>query len=257
MKKLIFIPLLIFSLTLSAQFTKSGGTFLKTGNSFMTATSSETPTTLTTGIISYWKFDETGASDAAVDEVSAHNSTSGNATRNQTGKIGRCFLFATAKRINFDDHADWTTATNTSHSWSAWVNLTGDQAAFVNIAGSHVGPQFGLARVSSGHYKLSFYDGTSQIDGDDLTYAIDGSTWYHIVCIKSNTDITFYRNNVEVGTGTATHAIDPTYYAIGGDGADEYFTGYIDEFGYWGKALSADEVEELYNSGTGITYPFE
>ena len=34
-KKLIFIPLLIFSLTLSAQFTKSGGTFLKTGSSFM------------------------------------------------------------------------------------------------------------------------------------------------------------------------------------------------------------------------------
>lgn len=38
MKKLIFIPLLIFSLTLSAQFTKSGGTFLKSGNAFMTAT---------------------------------------------------------------------------------------------------------------------------------------------------------------------------------------------------------------------------
>ena len=37
MKKLIFIPLLIFSLTLSAQFTKSGGTFLKTGSGFMTA----------------------------------------------------------------------------------------------------------------------------------------------------------------------------------------------------------------------------
>jgi hypothetical protein len=37
MKRLIFIPLLIFSLTLSAQFTKSGGTFLKTGSGFMTA----------------------------------------------------------------------------------------------------------------------------------------------------------------------------------------------------------------------------
>lgn len=36
MKRLILIPLLIFSLTLPAQFTKSGG-FLKTGSSFMTA----------------------------------------------------------------------------------------------------------------------------------------------------------------------------------------------------------------------------
>lgn len=35
MKKLIFLPLLILSLTLSGQFTKSGGTFLKSGNVFM------------------------------------------------------------------------------------------------------------------------------------------------------------------------------------------------------------------------------
>jgi hypothetical protein len=35
MKRLIFIPLLIFSLTISAQFTKSGGTFLKSGNAFI------------------------------------------------------------------------------------------------------------------------------------------------------------------------------------------------------------------------------
>lgn len=41
MKKLIFIPLLIFSITLSAQFTKGGGSFLKTGSSFMTATAGE------------------------------------------------------------------------------------------------------------------------------------------------------------------------------------------------------------------------
>lgn len=43
MKKLIFIPLLIFSLTLSAQFTKSGGTFLKTGNYFTSAPSLPNP----------------------------------------------------------------------------------------------------------------------------------------------------------------------------------------------------------------------
>jgi hypothetical protein len=37
MKKLIFLPLLILSLTLSGQFTKSGGTFLKSSNIFLTA----------------------------------------------------------------------------------------------------------------------------------------------------------------------------------------------------------------------------
>jgi hypothetical protein len=40
MKRLIFIPLLFLTILCSAQFTKGGGTFLKTGSSFMTATSS-------------------------------------------------------------------------------------------------------------------------------------------------------------------------------------------------------------------------
>ncbi len=35
MKRLIFIPLLIFSILCNAQFTKSGGTFLKSGNAFI------------------------------------------------------------------------------------------------------------------------------------------------------------------------------------------------------------------------------
>ena len=43
MKKLILIPLLILSIICEAQFTHSGGTFLKTGSGFMTAQASSTP----------------------------------------------------------------------------------------------------------------------------------------------------------------------------------------------------------------------
>lgn len=38
MKRLIFLPLLFLTIFCNAQFTKSGGTFLKTGSGFMTAT---------------------------------------------------------------------------------------------------------------------------------------------------------------------------------------------------------------------------
>jgi hypothetical protein len=35
-----------------------------------------------------------------------------------------------------------------------------------------------------------------------------------------------------------------------------YLTGYIDELGLWSRALSQSEITALYNSGSGLQYPF-
>jgi len=34
------------------------------------------------------------------------------------------------------------------------------------------------------------------------------------------------------------------------------FDGLIDEVGIWSRALNSTEVSELYNSGSGLAYPF-
>ena len=31
----------------------------------------------------------------------------------------------------------------------------------------------------------------------------------------------------------------------------------IDEFGFWKRGLTLSEINRLYNSGNGISYPFE
>ena len=38
-------------------------------------------------------------------------------------------------------------------------------------------------------------------------------------------------------------------------GLERYFNGGIDEFGLWNRTLSSSDIVELYNGGTGLTYP--
>lgn len=38
---------------------------------------------------------------------------------------------------------------------------------------------------------------------------------------------------------------------------DGGFGGYIDEVGFWGRALTQPEITDLYNAGNGKPFPFD
>jgi hypothetical protein len=71
-----------------------------------------------------------------------------------------------------------------------------------------------------------------------------------------------YINGVEKtltygGTIPTTITDNASAFEIGGwSNIGYYFTGIIDEFGFWNKALTAAEVAVLYNIGDGKAYPF-
>jgi len=68
---------------------------------------------------------------------------------------------------------------------------------------------------------------------------------------------------VSINGATATTA-SGTFTNSGGDfsigfdtsGGLAKYNGVIDEVGFWTRALSQPEIQSLYNSGAGITYPF-
>ena len=72
--------------------------------------------------------------------------------------------------------------------------------------------------------------------------------------------MTLYVNNVSEGTGskasdyslTNTEAFGTGRYRSGGDA--NYFDGIIDEVAFWNRAITTDEISEIYNSGTGKFY---
>jgi len=68
--------------------------------------------------------------------------------------------------------------------------------------------------------------------------------------------------NVDDGTAlTAAHTTgcqDGTNnFLIGAiHGGGDYMDGLVDEVGIWNKVLTSGEITDLYNSGSGLAYPF-
>ena len=82
------------------------------------------------------------------------------------------------------------------------------------------------------------------------------SAWTHIVCVYNAGAMTLYKNNVQVATGTYTHtnvtsAVMPLYVGrgVGGD----FYNGKMDDIGIWNRALTACEINDLYNSSNSLT----
>lgn len=89
------------------------------------------------------------------------------------------------------------------------------------------------------------------------TSPMSTGTWYFLCGVfdLANGNITLYVNGVSVGSlnVTASSFVNANPYRIRICEFDESGSGNIrvDEVGIWSKALSADEVSELYNNGAG------
>jgi hypothetical protein len=89
----------------------------------------------------------------------------------------------------------------------------------------------------------------------------DGN-WYHVVLqFEIGVGSSLYVDNTLVGTDNTTTAAISSYtqaFRIGtqASGAPRYYSGDIDEVGIWSQVLTVSEISDLYNLGSGITYPF-
>lgn len=106
--------------------------------------------------------------------------------------------------------------------------------------------------------KLYFTIGaTNLFDGSNITL---DSNWHHIVITRaSTTNWVLYKDGSSVSTSNVNNSIATgKTLTFGDDSASENSSmiGTLDEVGVWSRAISADEVTQLYNSGNGSQYPF-
>ncbi len=113
--------------------------------------------------------------------------------------------------------------------------------------------------VENSAAKLAFYTGTQY----NSTSAVGSNGWHHVAVTLSNSsngNLTFYIDGVQSGTASSVNLGSGTSarVAIGSQGSADYdfFHGAIDELGVWSRALSSAEIANLYNSGSGLAYPF-
>jgi len=86
---------------------------------------------------------------------------------------------------------------------------------------------------------------------------LNTNDYYFVTAVRNSGTIKIYVNGSEEDSGSSSEGISAADTFIGTHaGLSTYFDGKIDETGFWDKALTSTEITALYNSGTGIAYPF-
>jgi hypothetical protein len=256
MKRLLIYLLLLLSIDVSGQLVMPG-----------VVASSKVPSPLLTGLVAYYKCDETSGT-TIVDEQGNQNGTT-DGTVNVAGILGRALSFdASGEEMTIAYNANISLAGCAATSVSVWINITATAGTethnsyiirFINTAA----PTTAFA-IYQGSVTNKIYTGITN-SGNTTTYANTTSAytttgvWIHIVSIaEADVANKIYINGVNVanapGTFTGVFAQDNVEY-VGNNGV-EHFNGLIDEIGIWHRVLTPTEVGQLYNSGSGYAYPF-
>lgn len=224
-------------------------------------------TTLNTDLIAYWKLDEVGgAGTDRVDSQGANDLTAtGVGITNNTGKISNAVEFSGASWLSITDNPDVSFG-DEDFTWAGWVyadtwangegyNVLTDKWSAGNleyilyhhVAGNHFRAAL-CANGSTGQTELQF---TS-------FGAPSATTWYFIAWGHDSVNNQIWGCVNDGTVDTISHAggcfngtQELRFGASAGNGAQ--LDGRMDEWGLWGKKLSAAEITELYNSGSGKT----
>lgn len=214
--------------------------------------------TLWNDLLAYYTADNTPN-----DALGTYNGTLTNGATYGTGIINQGF--------SFDGVNDYVaispvigaslSAPNKSHSYSAWVYPTNlnETYNFVFQNGDGIS---GTALILNTNKIGFFYKGGTYFRAGTATLTLNA--WNHIVVVYdggglNNGNVSFYLNgafDVTVATPYWTETPTYAYTQIGrySSGA-HFFNGLVDEVGVWNRELTASEVTELYNSGSGKQYP--
>lgn len=225
---------------------------------------------LSKNLVSYWKLDE--ASGTRADSHGSNDLTDNNTVTSATGKVGDAgqFTAANSEWLEITNVSQTGLESNFSFSVAGWVYLdslpsTGAYIGWVtkwDNVGTDNDYVFRFAYQNlAGVYKWQArFANNPTFTNNQWNYTMSTATWYHTVMVFNDT-----ANTVELfvnGVSQGTSAVSITPQDGGADfkiGAAEnststYWNGRIDETAYYSKALTVEEITQLYNAGSGLAY---
>lgn len=237
MKKLITIILLFFTLTGWGQ--------------------------LTNDLSAYYKFEETSGTDVTseVNESTLNSVMYIGTTINQTGKIGQCFTYTTSTDNVVMSDVSLLQMGASDNAMSCWVYLTtvtnSEGGYALTIVGGEVGAAIFYVEPSTGKLCL----GSRNVYSISSDLAVTINEWHHVGYSYDQTanQVTFFLDGTTDVKGYTTEFISGASSSMIGEIpgiTSSDLVGKIDELAIWKRKLSTKEILSLYNSGSGLTYPF-
>jgi len=145
---------------------------------------------------------------------------------------------------------------NSAVTYSFWIKPESETGARSVYFGSYSGTSWSIEKSTANVLRLYWNGSPDELcTGATLT---DGE-WQHICITKNGTsDVKVYINGVEKWTSTAAHSAltFPTTYRIGRDTRSNDGTPYkglMSDFRIYATALSAEDIQQLYNAPVSVT----
>jgi hypothetical protein len=181
----------------------------------------------TNGLVKHYKFDE-GSGTSLTDSVGSNNGTISGATWT-TGKIGGALSF---------DGNDQVTVANQSlaaqFTVSAWVKWNGTNGTVFDVSNR-------IFYLENGGF--GFWNNGSTGSGD--FGQVPTGSWQHIAYVYNGSTLAGYINGVSSGSFSSSISTG-SGVAIIGNGGSDFFNGQIDELRVYNRALSAQEITDIY-----------
>lgn len=215
----------------------------------------------TSGLVGYWRLDETSGTDTYDSIGTVHGALEGSmdaSTDSVSGVYDNAFDFdGTDDYIDLGDNHDFIGTA--AYTLSAWVypQSVGDYRRIVakeSMSGGREGYSLYLHDGSDSQPTLGvacerWENNTFLNSARNTSGPLADDTWHHLTCTYDGSDIKLYLNGILISTNsTAADIIDNDgLLTIGGDETGSELSGYIDDVRIYDRALSDSEVEELYN----------
>ena len=223
-------------------------------------------TSLSSGLVSYWKLDDASGTSAA-DSVGSHTGTWSGTLGSQwtTGKINGGGNFNGFNNfINLGASNAWSFTS--AMTLAAWIKTTNTHEqrviVFQRTAGStafglDIGDDASGSDVNDGKAGGRYRTTGSGAGLAKSNVVVSDGNWHFLVMIINATTGTFYIDGVSAASvsdvsDAGTFSLTTDLATIGSFTSGLFFlSGSIDEVGIWNRALSASEVATLYNAGNG------
>ncbi len=211
-------------------------------------------------IVSYYKLDDNLATTNVIDSLDLNNGTLGGGDNTEdistTGIINLSLdLDGTNDYINANQNIN---ANGVAFTFAAWVNLDdfGSNTAIFSTDISNVVPR-GFQLLISPTGQLSIFDGTTSFFSSAGLFT--SGSFHFVVYIVNESNSKVYLDGDSVLNASANFGNTNKALVIGQRSVSapaNFLNGKIDEVGIWNRTLSQAEVQQLYNNGDGLTYPF-
>jgi hypothetical protein len=225
-------------------------------------------TSLWSGLISYWKFDETGTT--YYDSVGSVNLTATN-MNSVTGKnLKGIMTTATSSRAAAGTSTDLNFERTDSWTFSFWSK--GPKSVLplskMDIANNFRGYALEWGSDDTLYISLRSNNGAGNVLVGTTTTGLGAgttSTWAHIVWTYDGSStiagMKIYINGVRKTVNTSTQNLTATIqcaknFNVANRGVENVSVAnyYTDEMACWNRVLTAEEVSYLYNGGSGYFY---